>query len=147
MYKVDIFKGYNNKKLIGLSPEQVIENVPNYEDTILGLDGARRDFFQDIIAYYDENKICSSIQFINEETKVFIDDIQFMGIKEKEIINKLKLKFPSDDLFINEEFYIYPEKALSFFVTEGCIGGITVGRKGFFDYVINKTGPASFKKL
>lgn len=148
MYNVDIFKGYNGKTLIGLPPEQIIKIMPNYEETLWGFDGARRDFSYELIAYYDKrNEICTSITFINTDTEVYIDDVQFMGIKEEELVTRLKNTFPSDDIFTDGEFYTYPKKALCFFITEGCVGGITVGAEGFFDFVMDKTFPPNEWKI
>lgn len=48
------------------------------------------------------------------ETKVYVDNIQFMRIEEKELVNKIKKAFPLDNVFTDGELYICPEKALCF---------------------------------
>lgn len=149
MYNVDFFKGYNGKVLIGLTPEEVIKNIPDYETTLWGYNHSdRRDFFQILISYYDkENKICEAIQFVDKDTKVYVNGVQFMDTPEKNLIPKLKKIFPNEVGFSNNELYIFPEKSISFFVTEGSVGGIMIGKQGYFDDIKNETGSTRWRRF
>ncbi len=33
MYNIKLFKGYEGKDFIGMSPEEVVKNMPNFEET------------------------------------------------------------------------------------------------------------------
>ena len=148
MYNVDFFKGYNGKVFIGLTPEEVIKNMPNYEMTRWDGFGDRREISKELLAFYDEqNKICEAINIIDDEEDIYVNGIQFMRTAEKDLIPKLKKAFPLEEGFTDGEFYAYPEKSISFFVTEGSVGGITIGKKGYFDDIKNETGPTSWRKF
>ena len=49
--------------------------------------------------------------------------------------------------FTDGEFYIYPEKAIGFFISQDVVMGVMVGKQGYFDYIKNKTGPASWRRF
>lgn len=59
MYKVKFFSGYEGKNFIGLSPEEVIKNMSDFEETFYGGKNKeiRRDISKDIIAYFMTRKI------------------------------------------------------------------------------------------
>ena len=118
MYKVKFFSGYEGKNFIGLSPEEVIKNMSDFEETFYGGKNKeiRRDISKDIIAYYDKkNKICEAIQFVNEHTDIYVNGVQLMRVPEEEVIPTLR-------------------KVFSVFVTEGQVYGVTVGKKNYFDF-------------
>ena len=84
MYNVDFFKGYNGKVFIGLTPEEVIKNMPNYEMTRWDGFGHRREISKELLAFYDEqNKICEAINIIDDEEDIYVNGIQFMRTAEK----------------------------------------------------------------
>ena len=100
MYKVKFFSGYEGKNFIGLSPEEVIRNMTDFEETFYGGKNkeVRRDISKDIIAYYDkENKICEAIQFVNEHTDVYVNGVQLMRVPEEEVIPTLKRALPGEE--------------------------------------------------
>ena len=140
MYKVKFFSGYEGKNFIGLSPEEVIRNMPDFEVTYFDDYGKkdeelRRDISKDIIAYYDkENKICEAIQFVNEHTDVYVNGVQLMRVPEEEVIPTLKRALPGEEGFTDGQNYMYMNKSLSVFVTEGQVWGVLVGKKHFLDF-------------
>ena len=137
MYKVKFFSGYEGKNFIGLSPEEVIRNMTDFEETFYGGKNkeVRRDISKDIIAYYDkENKICEAIQFVNEHTDVYVNGVQLMRVPEEEVIPILKRALPGEEGFTDGQNYMYMNKSLSVFVTEGQVWGVLVGKKHFLDF-------------
>ena len=138
MYKVKFFSGYEGKNFIGLSPEEVIRNMTDFEETFYGGKNkeVRRDISKDIIAYYDkENKICEAIQFVNEHTDVYVNGVQLMRVPEEEVIPTLKRALPGEEGFTDGQNYMYMNKSLSVFVTEGQVWGVLVGKKHFLDFL------------
>lgn len=138
MYNIKLFKGYDGNDFLGMSPSEVVENMPDFEETFfLGEnDEIRRDMSRDFIAYYnDDNKSCIAIQFVNTEIDVFFNNIQLMRIPEDNLIYELKRLFPSEEIITDGENYMLIEKSLSIFVTEGMVGGVLVGQKGYFDFI------------
>ena len=137
MYKVKFFSGYEGKNFIGLSPEEVIRNMTDFEETFYGGKNkeVRRDISKDIIAYYDkENKICEAIQLVNEQTDVYVNGVQLMRVPEEEGIPTLKRALPGEEGFTDGQNYMYMNKSLSVFVTEGQVWGVLVGKKHFLDF-------------
>lgn len=148
MYNVDFFKGYNGKVFIGLTPEEVIKNMPNYEKTLWDGVGDRREFSPEMLAFYDEeNKICTAISIIDDEEDVYVNGIQFMRTAEKDLIPKLKKAFPFEEGFTNGEIYAYSEKAIGFFISEDMVKGVIVGKQGYFDDEKNETGPTRWRRF
>ena len=153
MYNIKLFKGYEGKDFIGMSPEEVVKNLPNFEETyFLGEnDEIRRDMSRDFIAYYDEdNKSCIAIQFVNTEIDVCLNDMQLMGIPEKILISELKKLFPSEEIITDGENYVLVEKSLSIFVTEAAVGGVLVGQKDYFDFIkeeLVEPGPSRLQPI
>lgn len=147
MYNVDFFKGYNGKIFIGLTPKEVIKNMPSYESTLWDGFGARREFSPELLVFYDEeNKICAAISIIDDEEDVYVNGIQFMRTAEKDLIPKLREAFPLEEGFTDGEFYTIPEKAIGFFVSEDMVKGVTIGKQGYFD-IKNETGPTSWRRF
>ena len=139
MYKVKFFSGYEGKNFIGLSPEEVIRNMPDFEMTYFDDYGKkdeelRRDISKDIIAY-SKNGICEAIQFINEQKDVYVNGVQLMRVPEEEVIPTLRKVFPGEEGVTDGENYMYIKYALSVFVTEGQIRGVFVGKKNYFDFL------------
>lgn len=153
MYNIKLFKGYEGIDFIGMSPEEVVQNMPNFEETFfLGEnDEIRRDMSQDFIAYYDEgNKSCVAIQFVNTEIDVYLNDMQLMRIPENNLISELKKLFPSEEIITDGENYMLVEKSLSIFVTEAAVGGVLVGQKGYFDFIkeeLTESGPSRLRRV
>lgn len=118
MYNIKLFKGYEGKDFIGMSPEEVVKNMPNFEETFfLGEnDEVRRDMSQDFIAYYDENnKSCVAIQFVYTEIDVCLNNVQLMRIPEDNLISEIKKLFPSEEIITDGENYMLVEKSLNIF--------------------------------
>ena len=136
MYKVKFFSGYEGKNFIGLSPEEVIRNMTDFEETFYGGKNkeVRRDISKDIIAY-SKNGICEAIQFINEQKDVYVNGVQLMRVPEEEVIPTLRKVFPGEEGVTDGENYMYIKYALSVFVTEGQIRGVFVGKKNYFDFL------------
>ena len=137
MYKVKFFSGYEGKNFIGLSPEEVIRNMTDFEETFYGGKNkeVRRDISKDIIAYYDqENKICEAIQLVYEHIDVYVNGVQLMRVPEEEVIPTLKRALPGEEGFTDGQNYMYMNKSLSVFVTEGQVLGVLVGKKHFLDF-------------
>ena len=110
MYKVKFFSGYEGKNFIGLSPEEVIRNMTDFEETFYGGKNKeiRRDISKDIIAYYDKkNKICEAIQFVNEHTDIYVNGVQLMRVPEEEVIPTLRKVFPGEEGFTDGSNYMY----------------------------------------
>ena len=109
MYKVKFFSGYEGKNFIGLSPEEVIRNMTDFEETFYGGKNKeiRRDISKDIIAYYDKkNKICEAIQFVNEHTDIYVNGVQLMRVPEEEVIPTLRKVFSGEEGFTDGSNYI-----------------------------------------
>lgn len=137
-YKVEFFSGYENKKLIGLSSDDMIMSLPDFEETLYPETEyqEKRDISPDIIAYYDKKgEICEAVQFVNEETDVYVNGVQLMRIPEKDVIPTLKKMFPHDEGVTDGENYTYLKYSLNIFVTEGQVGGVMIGKKNYFDFM------------
>ena len=105
MYNVDFFKGYNGKVFIGLTPEEVIKNMPNYEKTLWDGFGDRREFSPEMLAFYDEeNKICTAISIIDDEEDVLCKWYSILENCGKDLIPKLKKSFPLKKDLQTEKF-------------------------------------------
>lgn len=139
MYKVKLFSGYEGKNFIGLSPEEVIKNMSDFEVTYYDKyneksEEIRRDISKDIISYSKKGK-CEAIQFINEQTDVYINGVQLMRVPEEKVVDTLKKVFPGEEGITDGQNYMYIDKSFSVFVTEGQVGGVLVGKKNYFDFL------------
>ncbi|MGN0399922.1 MAG: hypothetical protein ACI4EO_07330 [Blautia sp.] len=135
MYCVNFFKGYNDKCFIGMSADEVIHNMPSYIKTAYLWEDTRKDIGRDFSAYYDENGKCNAIELDNPDMEVYVKGEQLMGLKEKELVKRLKKIFPDEEPVYDGESYMYIKYAFAVCIIDDKSGAILVGKKGYYDFL------------